>query len=188
MSVGSYNRTLGRLRLVAVFALVTVLIGFARPTPLGVSIGFAFVAPGEALRLWAAGYLVKTRELATSGPYRYLRHPLYLGRLLIFTGLCAMASLPHGLSWAVLAGGYAVFFGYYLRRKERVEPDRLRSTHGETYERYHRAVPALIPRLTPYPGGVSGGWSSDRMLRNREHVMVLGLLAVTLFLLWRAYP
>ena len=45
MSVGSYNRTLGRLRLAAAFALVAVLVGFARPTPLGVSIGFAFVEP-----------------------------------------------------------------------------------------------------------------------------------------------
>ena len=80
-----------------------------------------------------------------------------------------------------------IFFRYYLRRKERVEPARLRGLHGEAFERYYRAVPALFPALTPYPEGASIGWSSDRMLRNREHWMIVGLAVVTLLLLWRAY-
>lgn len=182
-----YNRVLGRLRLAAIYAAVAVLVFLARPTPVSVSIGFVFVALGEAIRLWAAGHLRKTVELITSGPYRYTRNPLYLGRLLIFTGLCIMAQLPFALNWIALVAGCAIFFGYYLRRKERVEPARLREFHGEAFERYHRAVPALFPTLQPYSGGSPGVWSSTRMLRNREHWMVVGLLAVSLFLLWRAY-
>jgi protein-S-isoprenylcysteine O-methyltransferase Ste14 len=182
-----YNRALGFLRLIAVYAAIILLLWLARPTPLGVSIGFIIVAVGEGIRFWAAGYLYKTVELITSGPYRYTRNPLYLGRLLIVTGLCIMAWLPYYASLFVLAAGYAIFFGYYFRRKERVEPARLRETHGESYERYFRAVPALFPTLNPYPEVASAGWSSDRMLRNREHWMVIGLAAVTLFLLWRAY-
>ena len=108
-------------------------------------------------------------------------------RVLILTGLCIMAYLPYHLSWVALAVGYAVFFGYYLPRKERVEPARLREVHGEAFERYYRAVPALFPTLRPYPEGASSGWSSDRMLRNREHWMVVGFLLISLLLLWRAY-
>jgi protein-S-isoprenylcysteine O-methyltransferase Ste14 len=182
-----YNRTLGILRLIAVYVAIGLLLWLARPTPLGVCIGFIFVAVGEAIRFWAAGHLYKTVELITSGPYRYTRNPLYLGRLLIFTGLAIMAWLPYYLSLVVLAAGYAIFFGYYLRRKEKVEPARLRRTHGEVYERYFEAVPSLWPTFKPYPESVSAGWSSDRMLRNREHMMVIGLAVVTLFLLWRAY-
>ncbi len=178
----NYNRTLGRLRVLAVLLLIAVLVVLARPTPLTVQIGFVFVLAGEAMRFWAAGHLRKTVELITSGPYRYTRNPLYLGRLLIFTGLAVMARLPWGLNWIVLGLGYLVFFGYYLPRKERVEPARLREWHGETYERYFEAVPALFPTLTPYAGASSSGWSSERMLRNREHWMVVGLLAVSLFL------
>ena len=89
--------------------------------------------------------------------------------------------------WWVLPVGWVVFFAYYLPRKERVEPARLREIHGESYERYFRAVPALFPTLTPYSEGASSGWTSDRMLRNREHWMVVGLALVTLFMLWRAY-
>ena len=183
----NYNKTLGRLRIVAVMLLIVVLVLLARPTPLTVQIGFVFVALGEAVRFWAAGHLRKTVELITSGPYRYTRNPLYLGRLLIFTGIAVMARLPYAINWIVLGIGYLIFFGYYFRRKERVEPARLREWHGEAYERYFEAVPALFPSLKPYAGGSSSGWSSERMLRNREQWMVVGLLAASLFLLWRAY-
>lgn len=183
----NYNTTLGRLRVLAVLLLIAVLVVLARPTPRTVQIGFVFVLAGEAVRFWSAGHLRKTVELITSGPYRYTRNPLYLGRLLIFTGLAVMARLPWGLNWIVLGLGYVVFFGYYFRRKERVEPARLREWHGVAYERYFEAVPALFPSLRPYAAGSTSGWSSERMLRNREHWMVVGLLAVSLFLLWRAY-
>lgn len=182
-----YDRKLATFRLVAVYALLAALLAFARPTPLGVTIGFAVAATGEILRFWAAGHLVKTSQLVTSGPYRYTRNPLYLGRLLIFTGICVMARLPHGLNWVVLFLGYAAFFGYYLPRKERVEPARLLAAHGDAYSRYRLAVPAFFPAFRPFPEQVSAGWSSDRMLRNREHWMMVGLLAVSLFLLWRSY-
>jgi len=181
------KRIFGILRLIAVYLLIGGLLFLSEPTPWGVSIGFILAALGEAIRFWAAGHLLKTDELVTSGPYRYSRNPLYLGRLLIFTGLGIMARLPYGLNWAVLGLGYLIFFVYYLRRKERVEPDRLRKAHGEAYERYHGSVPALFPTLKPYPEGAAGGWSSDRMLRNREHWMVAGVLVITLTLLWKAY-
>jgi len=182
-----YNRTLGVLRLAAVFALVAFLVYAARPTALGVTVGFVFAAAGEAVRFWASGHLLKTKELVTSGPYRYTRNPLYLGRLLIFTGLCIMAPLPYHANWIVLLLGYAVFFGYYLPRKERVEPARLRETHGEPFERYFRAVPALFPSLTPYAEGSTIAWSSDRMFRNREPWWIVGIVGITLYLLWKAY-
>lgn len=177
----------GTVRVAAVYVAIAALLIASRPTPTTVTGGFVVAAVGEAIRVWAAGHLRKTVELITSGPYRYSRNPLYLGRLLIFTGVAIMAWLPWHLSWAVLAVGYGVFFGYYLRRKERVEPARLLETHGEAYARYRDAVPALFPRWTPYRGGPDVGWSSERMLRNREHWMIAGLLALTLALLARAY-
>jgi protein-S-isoprenylcysteine O-methyltransferase Ste14 len=183
----TYNRLLGLFRLLALYALVGTLLYFSQPTRIGVSCGLVLVILGESLRFWSAGHLRKTSELVTSGPYRYTRNPLYLGRLLIFSGLCVMARLPHGIHWLVLGAGWVVFFGYYMPRKERVEPDRLIDVHGESYARYRRAVPALFPSLKPYPDAIAGPWSLARMLRNREHWMVLGLLAASVLLAWRAY-
>jgi protein-S-isoprenylcysteine O-methyltransferase Ste14 len=181
-----YNRPLGLLRLFAVYLLIALLLVLARPTPAGVAAGSLLVALGEGLRLWSAGHLRKTRELVTSGPYAYTRNPLYLGRLLIFTGLCGMARLPDGLHWWILACGWLVFFAYYLPRKERVEPARLRELHGETYERYRRSVPALLPAPRRYPEASRRRWSYERMLHNREHWMLLGLLAAILLLIYKA--
>jgi protein-S-isoprenylcysteine O-methyltransferase Ste14 len=178
---------LAGFRLTATFAFVVVLVVFAKPHPAEVAIGFVIAALGEAIRFWAAGHLLKTKELITSGPYRYTRNPLYLGRLLILTGLCVMSRLPYFANWILLGAGYAVFFFYYMPRKERVEPRRLRAVHGEAYDRYFKAVPALLPTLRPYVSASNLGWSSDRMIRNREVWMVVGILATTLFLLWRSH-
>lgn len=176
----------GRARLVALYALLAFLLYFAEPTATSVAAGVVFVILGEAVRFWAAGHLFKTQELITSGPYRYTRNPLYLGRLLIFTGLTIMVNLPHYGSWIVLVVGWILFFGNYFRRKERVEPARLREVHGEAYQRYFEAVPALFPALRPYPDAADGRWSTQRMIRNREYWMVVGLAAVSAFLAWRA--
>lgn len=182
-----YNRTAGALRLAAAYLLIAGVVAVARPSPLSVTLGFVIVSVGETLRVWAAGHLRKNVDLVTSGPFRYTRNPLYLGRLLIFSGLCVMALMPYHANYVVLAAGYIVFFGYYLPRKERVEPGRLLKIHGEAYARYFNAVPALFPTRTPFPEGASTGWSSERMRRNREHWMVIALLALSLFLLWIAY-
>ena len=183
---GGRSRLLGLARLAAVYFLVGAMLSVARPAAAGLAAGAVLLVAGEALRLWAAGHLIKTDKLITSGPYRYTRNPLYLGRLLIFSGLCVMAKMPHGTNWLVLTLGYIVFFGYYLPRKERVEPARLRAIHGESYERYRRAVPSLLPSLRPFDAASTDRWCPGRMLRNREHWMVFALLAATAFLLWRA--
>lgn len=186
MASRKYNRALGRIRLVLLFALIVALLYLSQPTRNTVLFGLAFVVAGESIRFWAAGHLFKTKELITSGPYRYTRNPLYLGRLLIFIGLCLMVNLPYGGSWVILVLGLAAFFGYYLPRKERVEPARLRAEHGEPFDRYLAAVPALFPRLPGYSQPSSGSWRFGRMTRNREYWMVIGLAALTVFLWLRA--
>jgi hypothetical protein len=58
--------------------------------------------PGEALRLWGTGHLQKAREVTTSGPYRYIRHPLYIGSSIMGVGF-AVASGAVGSALVVLA-------------------------------------------------------------------------------------
>jgi protein-S-isoprenylcysteine O-methyltransferase Ste14 len=171
--------------LAAVWVFAVALVASARPTLAAVLAGLPFLVAGEAVRAWSAGHLLKTRQLILSGPYRFVRNPLYLGRLLILVGLCLMARLPYHANLVVLVLGCAVFFGYYLPRKERVEPARLRAAHGERYEAYHRAVPSLLPRLTPY-GEDRRRWDRSRFLRNREHWMVLAMALIAAALTLRA--
>ena len=185
MSDSDYNRFLGVLRLMALFAVVVALIYFARPTLFSVGIGIIFVVLGESVRFWSSGLLLKTKELMTAGPYRYTRNPLYLGRFLILTGVIIMVNLPNYLSLIGLVVGWGWFLGVYMRRKEKVEPARLREEHGEAYDRYFEAVPALFPTLRPYKDFTPASWSMERMVRNKEYAMVIGLAGITAYLLWR---
>jgi protein-S-isoprenylcysteine O-methyltransferase Ste14 len=182
----------GSLRVVAAWALVVGLVAVARPSPLSLALGLPLLALGEAWRVWAAGHLLKTRELAVSGPYRHVRNPLYLGRLCILTGCGLAARLPvtvGGLEvpahLGVLALGLAAFFGYYLPRKRRVEGERLRALHGESWKTWSRHVPEIVPRLTPYGGNVRR-WSAARFRANGEAAMAGAVAALGLALVWRA--
>jgi protein-S-isoprenylcysteine O-methyltransferase Ste14 len=183
---------LGTLRVLAVYAFVGLLLWLSTPTVPLVAIGGILVAAGETVRFWAAGHLLKTRELAVSGPYRYTQNPLYLGRLLILAGFCVMAPLPipvGGRAWPgnilALGLGCAVFFAYYLPRKVRVEGARLGEVHGAAWSEYASEVPVLFPRATPRGRNVRV-WDAGRMLRNREHWMLAGVCLLWLLFLLKA--
>ena len=51
-------------------------------------LGVAIAIPGMLIRLWASGHVKKDKSLATSGPYGYVRHPLYVGNHLITFAFC----------------------------------------------------------------------------------------------------
>lgn len=129
-------------------ALAAGLILYARPTPTTLLMGLVPILMGEALRIWACGHLFKNDALTVTGPYAYLRNPLYLGTLLIATGLAIMAatSLAYTLLGIFLVG----YFGYYMSYKNRIEGARLESRYGDAFRRYAVAVPSLLPRLHAY--------------------------------------
>ena len=171
---------LKRLGLVAAVAL---LVALASPTPLSLAGGGVLVLLGMAVRIWAGGHLSRSTELTTSGPYAYLRDPLYLGRVFLIVGLCAMGS---GWDWVLLLVGLAVFFGSYMPRKYRKEMARLEAHFGEAYSRYAAQVPSLIPRLTPYPESRQKPWSSRLFWReNREQYLLAAVALVAVLMVLR---
>lgn len=171
-------------RLFPLYGLALVLLWLSRPAPLGLALGAVLVAAGEAIRVWAAGHLVKNDELAVSGPYAYLRNPLYLGSLLVGVGFLVMGGRQAALRLLPIA--LAFFFLYYLPYKDRIESARLERAYGEPYRAYREAVPALRPRLTPWrpPGVRPLAWSRERARQNHEHgaafAIALGVLALML--------
>ena len=113
---------------------------------------FAFAVPfwvvGAVLRGWGAGHLVKNDALTMTGPYAFLRHPLYLGTILIGTGFAI--AIGGVLSVVALLALWPWFGWKYFPRKESLESERLVSRYGERFERYRAAVPALWPRWTAW--------------------------------------
>lgn len=183
---GDRNPLLGYLRLALAFAAAAAILALADSTPLLLALGLLFIIPGEWLHTWAHGHLIKTRELITSGPYAYTQNPLYLGRLLLVTGFLIAARLPGWANLACLALAWALFFGYYMRRKTRVEGRRLRAFHGAVWEDYHRSVPVLFPSLRRYPRSENRRFSWRIMAYHREYITHLLLLAGLAVLAWKA--
>ena len=70
---------LARLRVALGFVFGVLVLVLARPTGPSLLAGMSLAAGGEAIRIWAAGHLRKSREVTVSGPYRWCPHPLYVG-------------------------------------------------------------------------------------------------------------
>lgn len=157
-------------RVVAVLARRRVSLGFvvavaavllADPTWSSWRTGLAIAAIGEAVRVWAAGHLEKSREVTRSGPYRWTRHPLYVGSSIIALGI-VIAS--RSLVLAVLAAAYMIAT---IAAAVRAEESFLRRAFGDAYDRYRRSEGVPMPRR----------FSIERAVRNREYRAIVGLAA-----------
>jgi protein-S-isoprenylcysteine O-methyltransferase Ste14 len=145
--------------------------------------GAATTLLGEWLRLWAAGHLRKNKQLTTTGPYSYVKNPLYLGTLLITIGYSAMA-----MNIWIMIGGFVWFFIYYAPHKKKQENEKLVGSFGDAWTVYDKAVPDYLPRFTPYPARGSNRWSFAVVKENSEHETALGVFlgfAVMLYLFLR---
>lgn len=159
-----------RCRVPLGFAFAGLVLWLARPTPSSLRIGLPIALAGQVLRVWAAGHLEKSREVTTSGPYRFTRHPLYLGSSLMGAGLAIAAS-----HWGV-ALVIAIYLVATLWAAIRTEEAYLRATFGDAYDRYAGGgLPAASRRF-----------SLARAVRNKEYRAPLGLLAFSLYLIWRS--
>src|SRR3979409_406043 len=154
------------------FVCAALFFLFSRPRPLTLAIGAAIAVPGLALRGWATGHLRKNDALAVTGPYAFTRNPLYLGSFLIGVGFTiASGRFVLGIVFA------ALFLGIYVPVM-RVESATLAQLFGERYQRYLKAVPLFLPRLSPYRNGTNGIARFDASLykRYREYQAAVGLV------------
>jgi protein-S-isoprenylcysteine O-methyltransferase Ste14 len=157
-----FFRVLAKWRVPLGFLCGVVVLWMARPTFPSVVIGGAVAAVGEMLRIWAAGHLEKGSEVTRSGPYRFTRHPLYLGSAIVGAGAAAAAQR---LSVAALIAGYLALT---ILSAIRTEEARMRASFGDQYDAY------LQSRAKP----VDRRFSLDRAIRNKEYRAVAGLAAV----------
>jgi protein-S-isoprenylcysteine O-methyltransferase len=112
-------------------------------------VGVMLGASGSVLRLWSllvlrerftrTLLLQQTHRIERNGPYRFIRHPGYLGSLLCLNGI----ALASGNSLIVVASIVITCAGYHYRI--RMEEKMLTSAFGQAYEDYRRTTRALIP-------------------------------------------
>jgi protein-S-isoprenylcysteine O-methyltransferase Ste14 len=159
-----------RVRVPLGFLTGACVLYFAHPTWRSLAAGAAVGGIGEAIRIWAAGHLEKSREVTRSGPYRYTRHPLYVGSSIMAAGVAIGAG-----SWLV-AALVAVYMGVTITAAVRTEEAFLRSRFGDEYDAY---AARRAPEMTRQ-------FSFARAWRNREYRAVGGLLLAILVLALKA--
>lgn len=151
-----------------------------------VSLGVA--SAGALVRVFTSGFAAlgtsgrakvaaEASELNTTGPYSLVRNPLYVGRILNFTGL------------AMLSGNWvfgALVFLLAILVYERIsvyEEEFLRGKFGAAHTAWAAAVPALLPRLTGWVKPKYPFWWKRMIWREQNKLF---LLVTTVFLTWFA--
>ncbi len=147
--------TLFKYRSYTPIPFLVVMLIFHEATPASLITGFAVSIVGELIRFWGvswAGSETRTTSkvggsnLVISGPFAYVRNPLYIGNILIYLGLGIMsfALFPYLQIAALLF----FVFQYHFIVKE--EENYLHKTYGSFYEEFVKNVPRFVPRLIPY--------------------------------------
>jgi protein-S-isoprenylcysteine O-methyltransferase Ste14 len=150
--------------------LMPFLAFFATPSALPFMAGAALVVLGSIVRMYASGFIVKNKQLATVGPYSVVRHPLYTGNGLILIGFV----IACGVWWAIPVG--ILFWWLFYPVTIAYEDAKLERIFGDAWRQWSVTVPAVIPRRIWPRGG--GGWSFMTSLReNYEPVVMAFTLA-----------
>jgi len=175
--VSNVVHVLARLRVTLGFVCGALVLVLAAPTVRSMTIGFSVAAVGELIRVWAAGHLNKSREVTTSGPYRWMAHPLYVGSSVMGAGL-SIAS--HSALVALLAAAY---LATTLTAAIKSEEAYLRRIFGEQYELYRAGVEE---KRRASAARAQRRFSVAQALANREHRAVAGFIVAVLLLVLKA--
>ena len=142
------------------------------------TVGIGGLIAGGLLRIWALSHggrctrsrRAKAPKLITTGPYCYIRHPIYLGNLLIGLG---MLFLSEAFSLTPL---FLAFFALQHCIIIPAEEEFLKEKLGEGFDRYCESVPKYIPLALPLRGFSFGRHFPPSELGTAFGILVAGLL------------
>jgi protein-S-isoprenylcysteine O-methyltransferase Ste14 len=173
-----YAGAVAQLRVPGGFVLAAAFLWLSEPSLPSLAAGLPVSLVGLAIRAWAAGHLEKNTALTDSGPYAWVRNPLYLGTLTVAAGLAVAAR-----RWELGALAAAFFALIYLPVVE-LEEQYLRELFP-AFPEYAGRVPKLLPRAPQHAGTKRFRWSLYRY--NREYEALLGFLTGVAVLFWKTF-
>lgn len=165
------------LRQVIGLLLVAVCAQFARPDPGTVAPGLALAVAGQLFRIYAAGFIHKNKQLAKTGPYALVRHPLYLGNFLILIGF-TLASANVYVTAVVI-----VFFLVWYPAAIAYEDSKLEKIFEDEWREWSKHIRAIIPGRFQLADLKANGWDTyQSLIRNGELPISLYLLSCGIWL------
>tara|TARA_Y100001970_G_C14213991_1_gene848569 strand:+ start:413 stop:1000 length:588 start_codon:yes stop_codon:yes gene_type:complete len=120
-----------------------------------VFIGFLILLIGEIIRMISVSYaggITRTRKvgapsLCSSGPYAYTRNPLYIGNMLIYSGIVIISGAENIIFLLFIV---LLFFTIQYTMIVSLEEQTLEKLFSKQYQAYKINVPRIIPRLNPW--------------------------------------
>jgi protein-S-isoprenylcysteine O-methyltransferase Ste14 len=140
------------------------------------------VVTGLALRAWAGGSAgrhtrkatIEAPQLATGGPFAYVRNPIYLASIILGLGMVGLLGDPW--MFALYVAVFVFLYGAIVPAEEQF----LRREFGEQYARYCAHVPRLWPRFRRWSGAQAAHF--DRYVVLGEVRLGLVLVGIYVFL------
>jgi len=153
--------------------LVSVFGYFAQQPSFPFQFEFAeiIIILGLTIRMYASGFVLKNKELSTTGPYAYVRHPLYTGNILVLTGM----AIINGQLWASLIA--LSFFWFYYPAAIEYEDRKLKELFPGSWEKWANKTPALtitFKKMHPLEL-INWSWRKS-LINNYEPVIVVYVL------------
>ncbi|NWF89988.1 MAG: isoprenylcysteine carboxylmethyltransferase family protein [Ignavibacteriaceae bacterium] len=190
MSVKASN--LFKYRSYTPIPFVLIMFLYANPNIWSIITGLAIAVLGEVIRIWGvswAGSETRTTGevggsfLVISGPFAYVRNPLYVGNILMYTGLGIMsfALFPY-----LQILGF-IFFYFQYKTIVREEEQYLEKTYGNDYKNYLLNVPRFFPKLKPYKVDslIQPEFILKKGLKSETRsLQAFGFVTITIILLW----
>jgi protein-S-isoprenylcysteine O-methyltransferase Ste14 len=167
-----------RCRVAFGFVLLVAFAWFSQPSISSLLIGVPLSLAGLLIRGWAAGHLAKDQQLATTGPYAFMRNPLYAGTLVAVCGIVI------GCRSVVLAAIFLLAFVLVYLPVIELEEQHLRELFPE-----YDAYAARVYRFLPFRKwrDSRGSFSPALYTRNQEYKAALGFLVALAWMAWKCW-
>lgn len=157
------------------FLLILLYTWTAQPEEFWVPFAIAATVLGAAIRAWAAGNVFKNEILATTGPYSIVRHPLYVGNILVFIGF----NLLNNEAWAWLLT--VSFLWFYYPTAVNYEDGKLEGLFGQQWREWRDRTPALIPARVQWRA-LRSPWSFGLFAGRNGELLIFLFIIVCLVL------
>jgi len=153
-----------------------------------VEVGLPILLLGEIIRILSVRHIggksrtrkVGAPQLITSGPYNYIRHPLYVGNFLIYIGIEIMSSPAHPFLETILLLTFFISQYYFIVL---LEEKKLENLFNISYQEYVKNVNRFIPKLKRYTTSNSKNLLSFKKVLKHEFSTLLNI-AIMLYLIF----
>ncbi len=163
MNIKKRFKRWSKLRFAIIYPIGIFVVLFSHSDDKSIMQSIGFIITGLLLRLWANSYAIKSDKLTTSGPYGYIRHPLYLGTMFLFVGFVIMLKVYYiGIPFIILT---VVVYYRTIKKEEAILEEKFK----DAFIRYKKKIPAIFPTIFPYQEGEKWPFSFKCLIKSQEY-------------------